>query len=409
MSFTRQEVQSLRVQFPVLHQQVNGRDLVYFDNAATSQKPQRVIDCLNHYYSKYNSNIHRGAHSLAAKATDAYEASRQTIADYINAPYETINFVRGVTEGINLVANTWGEANLQEGDEILLTQMEHHANIVPWQMLAERKRAIIKVLPITQDGEWDCSNLKDYINSKTKIVAFNSVSNALGTINPIHILVDAAHAVGAITVVDGAQSAPHQVIDVNEWNVDFFTFGGHKMYGPTGIGILYGKKELLENMPPWQGGGEMIREVDFAGTTYNDLPFKFEAGTPNIAGVIGLGEAVQFLKETDVSKIAAHEVHLLRLAEEACQSIEGFEIYGRSKNKTGVLSFLIDGCHAYDLGVLLDKMGIATRTGHHCCQPLMKFYGVEGTCRASFAAYNTEEEVEVFVAGVKRAVQMLRG
>ncbi|HCE84754.1 MAG TPA: cysteine desulfurase CsdA [Bacteroidetes bacterium] len=409
MSFTRQEVQSLRVQFPVLHQQVNGRDLVYFDNAATSQKPQRVIDCLNHYYSKYNSNIHRGAHSLAAKATDAYEASRQTIANYINAPYETINFVRGVTEGINLVANTWGEANIQEGDEILLTQMEHHANIVPWQMLAERKRAIIKVLPITQDGEWDCSNLKDYINSKTKIVAFNSVSNALGTINPIHILVDAAHAVGAITVVDGAQSAPHQVIDVNEWNVDFFTFGGHKMYGPTGIGILYGKKELLENMPPWQGGGEMIREVDFAGTTYNDLPFKFEAGTPNIAGVIGLGEAVQFLKETDVSKIAAHEVHLLRLAEEACQSIEGFEMYGRSKNKTGVLSFLIDGCHAYDLGVLLDKMGIATRTGHHCCQPLMKFYGVEGTCRASFAAYNTEEEVEVFVAGVKRAVQMLRG
>ena len=409
MSFTRQEVQSLRDQFPVLHQQVNGRDLVYFDNAATSQKPQRVIDCLNHYYSKYNSNIHRGAHSLAAKATDAYEASRQTIADYINAPYETINFVRGVTEGINLVANTWGEANLQEGDEILLTQMEHHANIVPWQMLAERKRAIIKVLPITQDGEWDCSNLKDYINSKTKIVAFNSVSNALGTINPIHILVDAAHAVGAITVLDGAQSAPHQVIDVNEWNVDFFTFGGHKMYGPTGIGILYGKKELLENMPPWQGGGEMIREVDFAETTYNDLPFKFEAGTPNIAGVIGLGEAVQFLKETDVSKIAAHEVHLLRLAEEACQSIEGFEIYGRSKNKTGVLSFLIDGCHAYDLGVLLDKMGIATRTGHHCCQPLMKFYGVEGTCRASFAAYNTEEEVEVFVAGVKRAVQMLRG
>ena len=409
MSFTRQEVQSLRDQFPVLHQQVNGRDLVYFDNAATSQKPQRVIDCLNHYYSKYNSNIHRGAHSLAAKATDAYEASRQTIANYINAPYETINFVRGVTEGINLVANTWGEANLQEGDEILLTQMEHHANIVPWQMLAERKRAIIKVLPITQDGEWDCSNLKDYINSKTKIVAFNSVSNALGTINPIHILVDAAHAVGAITVLDGAQSAPHQVIDVNEWNVDFFTFGGHKMYGPTGIGILYGKKELLENMPPWQGGGEMIREVDFAGTTYNDLPFKFEAGTPNIAGVIGLGEAVQFLKETDVSKIAAHEVHLLRLAEEACQSIEGFEMYGRSKNKTGVLSFLIDGCHAYDLGVLLDKMGIATRTGHHCCQPLMKFYGVEGTCRASFAAYNTEEEVEVFVAGVKRAVQMLRG
>ena len=409
MSFTRQEVQSLRVQFPVLHQQVNGRDLVYFDNAATSQKPQRVIDCLNHYYSKYNSNIHRGAHSLAAKATDAYEASRQTIANYINAPYETINFVRGVTEGINLVANTWGEANIQEGDEILPTQMEHHANIVPWQMLAERKRAIIKVLPITQDGEWDCSNLKDYINSKTKIVAFNSVSNALGTINPIHILFDAAHAVGAITVVDGAQSAPHQVIDVNEWNVDFFTFGGHKMYGPTGIGILYGKKELLENMPPWQGGGEMIREVDFAGTTYNDLPFKFEAGTPNIAGVIGLGEAVQFLKETDVSKIAAHEVHLLRLAEEACQSIEGFEMYGRSKNKTGVLSFLIDGCHAYDLGVLLDKMGIATRTGHHCCQPLMKFYGVEGTCRASFAAYNTEEEVEVFVAGVKRAVQMLRG
>ena len=409
MSFTRQEVQSLRDQFPVLHQQVNGRDLVYFDNAATSQKPQRVIDCLNHYYSKYNSNIHRGAHSLAAKATDAYEVSRQTIADYINAPYETINFVRGVTEGINLVANTWGEANLQEGDEILLTQMEHHANIVPWQMLAERKRAIIKVLPITQDGEWDCSNLKDYINSKTKIVAFNSVSNALGTINPIHILVDAAHTVGAITVVDGAQSAPHQVIDVNEWNVDFFTSGGHKMYGPTGIGILYGKKALLENMPPWQGGGEMIREVDFAGTTYNDLPFKFEAGTPNIAGVIGLGEAVQFLKETDVSKIAAHEVHLLRLAEEACQSIEGFEIYGRSKNKTGVLSFLIDGCHAYDLGVLLDKMGIATRTGHHCCQPLMKFYGVEGTCRASFAAYNTEEEVEVFVAGVKRAVQMLRG
>ena len=409
MSFTRQEVQSLRDQFPVLHQQVNGRDLVYFDNAATSQKPQRVIDCLNHYYSKYNSNIHRGAHSLAAKATDAYEASRQTIANYINAPYETINFVRGVTEGINLVANTWGEANIQEGDEILLTQMEHHANIVPWQMLAERKRAIIKVLPITQDGEWDCSNLKDYINSKTKIVAFNSVSNALGTINPIHILVDVAHAVGAITVVDGAQSAPHQVIDVNEWNVDFFTFGGHKMYGPTGIGILYGKKELLENMPPWQGGGEMIREVDFAGTTYNDLPFKFEAGTPNIAGVIGLGEAVQFLKETDVSKIAAHEVHLLRLAEEACQSIEGFEMYGRSKNKTGVLSFLIDGCHAYDLGVLLDKMGIATRTGHHCCQPLMKFYGVEGTCRASFAAYNTEEEVEVFVAGVKRAVQMLRG
>ena len=240
-------------------------------------------------------------------------------------------------------------------------------------------------------------------------MAFNAVSNALGTINPIHTVVDAAHAVGAITVVDGAQSAPHQVIDVDKWNVDFFTFGGHKMYGPTGIGILYGKKELLENMPPWQGGGEMIREVDFAGTTYNDLPFKFEAGTPNIAGVIGLGEAVQFLKETDVSRIASHEVHLLRLAEEACQSIEGFEIYGRSKNKAGVLSFLIDGCHAYDLGVLLDKMGIATRTGHHCCQPLMKFYGVEGTCRASFAAYNTEEEVEVFVIGVKRAVQMLRG
>ena len=403
------DVLEFRKEFPILSKKVNDKPLVYLDNGASSQKPIKVIEAVKKCYESEYSNVHRGLHYLSNLATEKYEAVRDKVVAFLGASFqEEIIFTSGSTEALNLVSYGWANQNLVSGDEIILSTLEHHANIVPWQMLAERKRAIIKVLPITQDGEWDCSNLKDYINSKTKIVAFNSVSNALGTINPIHILVDAAHTVGAITVVDGAQSAPHQVIDVNEWNVDFFTSGGHKMYGPTGIGILYGKKALLENMPPWQGGGEMIAEVTFEKTTYADLPHKFEAGTPNIAGGIAFGAALDYLNSIGMEKIAEYEEELLTYATAALKKIPGLKVYGEALNKTAVISFNVQGIHPYDIGSILDKLGIAVRTGHHCAQPIMDFYRIPGTVRASFSFYNTFEEIDTMVKAVEKAVQMLK-
>lgn len=397
----------LQEQFPILNQKVNGKQLVYFDNAATSQKPLQVIKKIEEYYTSLNSNIHRGAHYLAEKATIEYEDSRTLIANYLNASTTEINFVRGATEGINLVAYTFGEQNIHKGDEIIISYLEHHSNIVPWQMLCERKEAILKVIPVTESGELDMEAYKKLLTNKTKLVSVNYVSNSLGTINPVNEIITLAHAVGAKVLLDGAQAIPHKKIDVKELDCDFFTFSGHKVYGPTGIGILYGKEAILESIPPFHGGGEMIKTVSFEGTTYNNLPYKFEAGTPNICGGIALGEAFKFVQSVGIETIAAHEQMLLEYATKKMNQIEGLKIYGTAKNKASVVSFLINDIHPYDLGVLLDKQGIAIRTGHHCCQPLMNHWNIEGTCRASFALYNTTEEIDIFVKAVEKAVIVL--
>lgn len=402
------DVYELRKQFPVLQREVKGRPLVYLDNAATSQKPLRVIRALEAYYSGYNANIHRGIHTLAEEATAAFEQTRETARRFVGAAStEEIIFTRGTTEGINLVASSWGRSFLQAGDEIILSTLEHHSNIVPWQMIAQEKGAVIRVVPVSDQGVFQWEEFQRLLSPRTKFVSVVHVSNALGVINPVKQIIDAAHAVGAKVLVDGAQSSVHLDIDVQSMDCDFFAFSGHKVYGPTGVGVLYGKKALLESMPPYQGGGEMIREVDFDGTSYNELPYKFEAGTPNIADVIALHEALAFITETGKARIRAHEDDLLGYATEQLRAIDGLRIIGDVADKVSVISFVMDGIHPQDIGILLDNQGIAVRTGHHCTQPLMKRLGLPGTSRASFAAYNTREEADALVKGLLKVKKMM--
>ena len=402
------DIQKIRLEFPILNQQVNGKPLIYFDNAATNQKPKRVIDALSTYYEKYNANLHRGIHTLAEKATRAYEDTRLAMQEFIHAKHvEEIIFTRGVTESVNLVASSYGRAFLKEGDEIILSGLEHHSNIVPWQMIAEEKKAVIKVITITPSGEIDIDHYRQLLSSRTKIVAVNHASNSLGTINPIKEMIAMAHEVGAVVLIDGAQASAHLAIDVIDLGCDFYCISSHKMYGPTGTGILYGKKELLEKMPPYMGGGEMIKDVTFARTTYNELPYKFEAGTPNIADVVALKEAVGFINKLGKENIAAHEYELLSYATQKLTSLSSVRMIGTASKKVSVQSFVIEGIHPFDIGQMLDARGIAVRTGHHCTQPLMDSLGLEGTVRASFAVYNTKEEIDVLIDGLKRIIKFL--
>jgi cysteine desulfurase/selenocysteine lyase len=402
------DVYSIRSQFPILNREVKGKPLVYFDNAATSQKPRSVIDALINYYTNYNANVHRGIHTLAEEATLAMEKSRDAARAFINAESrEQIIFTRGTTEGINLIAYTWGRQNIKAGDEIIISNIEHHSNIVPWQILAEEKNAIIKVIPVNEKGELIIDEYKKLLSAKTKLVAVNHASNALGTINPVKEIIDAAHNVGAVVLIDGAQSTVHLDIDVQEMDCDFFAFSSHKMYGPTGVGVLYGKKELLEAMPPFQGGGEMIKEVTFEKTIYNDLPYKYEAGTPNIADIIAFKAAIDFINEIGKKNIKRYEDELLQYGTKQLKQLPGLKIIGEAKEKVSVISFVIDKLHPQDLGILLDNYGIAVRTGHHCAQPLMDCYQIPGTVRASFAIYNTTEEIDELVVGLQKAIKML--
>ena len=402
------DIAAIREQFPALNREVKGRPLVYFDNAATSQKPQEVIDALVNYYSNYNANIHRGIHTLAEDATAAFEETRDAVQQFIHSPSrEQIIFTRGTTEGINLVAYTWGRQNIKAGDEIVISTMEHHSNIVPWQILCEEKGAILKIIPINDAGELLMDAYQELLGPKTKLVSIVHASNVLGTINPVKQMIQLAHAAGAVVLVDGAQSAVHLDIDVQEMDCDFFAFSAHKVYGPTGVGILYGKKKILESMPVFMGGGEMIKEVTFAKTTYNDLPYKFEAGTPNIADTIAFKTALLFLKNTGKEKIRKHEHELLLYATNRLEQIPGLRIIGRAKEKVSVISFVIENAHPQDIGILLDNRGIAVRTGHHCAEPLMQRFSIPGTIRASFAVYNTQEEVDKLVSGLQKAIKML--
>jgi cysteine desulfurase/selenocysteine lyase len=402
-------IDQIRADFPVLHQQVNKAPLVYFDNAATTQKPKAVMDALTTYYEQDNANIHRGIHTLAERATTAYELTRKKLAAFLNAPsVDQIIFTSGTTAGINLVAQTFGRANVGKGDQIIVSNLEHHSNIVPWQMIAEEKGAEIKVIPVSDEGVLDIETFKGLLNPKVKLVAVNHVSNAIGTINPIVEIIQLAHAVGAKVLIDGAQSVAHLAVDVQALDLDFFVFSAHKLFGPTGVGVLYGKRELLEAMPPYQGGGEMIKEVSFSGTTYNELPYKFEAGTPNIADVIAFGAALDYVQAIPAEALAAQEEALLAYATEKLQSIPGLKIVGTAPEKIAVISFVVDGVHPQDIGVLLDKFGIAIRTGHHCAQPLMQRYELVGTCRASFSFYNTFEEIDRFVLCLEKTLQMLQ-
>jgi len=402
------DVNVLRKDFPLLEREVNNQLMVYLDNAATSQKPQVVIDALNYYYSNYNANIHRGIHTLAEEATSAYEATRKTVKDFINAKStDEIIFTRGTTEGVNLVAYTWGRKNIGEGDEIIISGMEHHSNIVPWQILCNEKKAVLKIIPVSDEGELLMEEYKNLLSAKTKLVSIVHVSNSLGTVNPVKEIIVEAHKKGAVVFVDGAQSTVHLDIDVQKMDCDFFAFSGHKVYGPTGVGVLYGKKTILEEMPVFMGGGEMIKEVTFEKTTFNELPYKYEAGTPNIADTIALKVALDYVSETKKELVRNHENDLLKYATEQLSAIDGLRIIGTAKNKVSLISFVIKNIHPQDIGVLLDNQGIAVRTGHHCTQPLMKRFGVPGTVRASFAMYNTKEEVDRLVTGVKKAIKML--
>jgi cysteine desulfurase/selenocysteine lyase len=401
-------VREIRQDFPALRQTIYGKNLIYFDNGATSQKPQPVLDAINQYYSKNNANIHRGVHFMSQQATSGYETSRRYIQTFINAekPEEVI-FTKGTTDGINLVASSYGEL-LSKGDEILISAMEHHSNIVPWQMLCERKGLVLKVIPINSRGELKMDAFDELLSEKTKLVAVTHISNTLGTINPVKEIVGKAHAVGAKVLIDGAQSIQHTKIDVQDLDCDFFVFSGHKVFGPTGIGVLYGKEDLLDRMPPYQGGGDMIAKVTFERTTYNELPFKFEAGTPHIAGGICLGTALQYLDQFSIADIENYERDLADYAQDMMSTFEEVKIIGTAKNKTSVVSFVVDGIHPFDIGTLLDKQGIAVRTGHHCTQPLMDIYKIPGTIRASFAFYNTREEIDTFIAAVEKSISMLR-
>ncbi len=398
----------IRSQFPILDQTVYGKPLVYFDNAATTQKPQSVIDTLCRYYLTLNSNIHRGAHYLAAQATDEYEQTRRVVQTFINARHShEIVFTRGTTESINLVASSFCQAFLGKGDEIIISGMEHHSNIVPWQLACERKGANLRVIPFSDAGELDLDAFKNLMNEHTRLVAITNVSNTLGTINPIKSVIDIAHRNGIPVLVDGAQAIAHMPVDVQDLGCDFYCFSGHKMYGPMGVGVMYGREELLEKMPPYQGGGEMIKDVTFERTTYNELPFKFEAGTPAVGDVLGLRTAIEFIQQIGIDNIARHEKELTDYATEQLLQIDGLRIYGTAKEKTSVISFLIGNAHPYDVGTLLDKLGIAVRTGHHCTQPIMDRYGIPGTVRASFAVYNTIEEINILINAIKRIAPML--
>ena len=402
------DIDAIRSQFPILNREVKGKPLVYFDNAATSQKPQSVIDALVRYYTHYNANVHRGIHTLAEEATLAMEKSRDAVQEFINAELrEQIIFTRGTTEGINLVAETWGRQNIKAGDEIIVSNIEHHSNIVPWQILIEEKGASLKVIPVNERGDLIIDEYKKLLNPRTRLVAVNHASNALGTINPVKEIIEAAHKAGALVLIDGAQSTVHLDIDVQEMDCDFFAFSSHKMYGPTGVGVLYGKRELLESMPPFQGGGEMIKEVTFEKTTYNDLPYKYEAGTPNIADIIAFKAAIDFVKGIGKKNIKQYEDDLLQYGTAQLKQIPGVRIIGEAKEKLSVISFVVDKLHPQDLGILLDNYGIAVRTGHHCAQPLMDCYRIPGTVRASLAVYNTKEEIDELVVGLKKAIKML--
>ena len=397
-------VHSYRADFPVLARKVRDKPLVYLDNAATAQKPRQVLETLDEYYRGYNSNIHRGVHTLSELATEAYEAARKKIQTFINAAsHQEIIFVRGTTEGINLVAQSYGRSRLGAGDEIIVSEMEHHSNIVPWQLLCEQTGALLKVIPINDAGELDMNEYKNLLGDNTRIVAVGHVSNALGTINPVAEITALAHAAGAVTVIDGAQAAPHTRLDMAALDCDFYAFSGHKLFGPTGIGVLYGKQALLDAMPPYHGGGDMIKMVTFEKTLYNDLPYKFEAGTPYIAGVIGLGAAVDYVNEVDMDRIRDYEHDLLQYATLAAADVQGLKPIGTAAQKAGILSFVMDGIHPHDLGTILDHEGIAIRTGHHCAMPVMERYGIPATARASFAFYNTREEVDKLVAGIDKA------
>ncbi|WP_294960999.1 cysteine desulfurase [uncultured Flavobacterium sp.] len=401
------DIQKIRADFPILSQTVNGKPLVYFDNGATSQKPQVVIDAEVKYYNEINANIHRGVHTLSQLATDAYEVARGKVKNHINAKFaHEVLFTSGTTHGINLVANGFASI-LKPGDEVVVSSLEHHSNIVPWQMLCEKTGAVLKVIPINDNGELIIAEFDKLLSDKTKIVTVNHISNALGIINPIKYMIDKAHSVGAAVLIDGAQAVPHLKPDVQELDCDFYAFSGHKMCGPTGTGILYGKEEWLNKLPPYQGGGEMIKEVTFEKTTYADLPHKFEAGTPNIAGGIVLGTAIDYLNSVGFENIQAYEHELLEHATKRLSEIEGIRIYGTGENKASVVSFNIDGIHPYDVGSIIDKLGIAVRTGHHCAQPIMNFFCIPGTIRASFSFYNTKEEIDAMVDAVKKAQTML--
>lgn len=400
-------VLNIRDQFPILHQKVHGRPLIYFDNAATSQKPLKVINAISEYYQQENSNIHRGAHYLSNQATEKYEKSREAVRRFINAERtEEIILTKGTTESINLVASCLSQSLFKQGDEILISGLEHHANIVPWQIAAEKTGALIKVIPVLDSGELDMDAFKNLLSPKTKLLALSHISNALGTINPVEEMIALAKEKGALVLIDGAQSVPHMLVDVQALDCDFFCFSAHKIYGPTGIGVLYGKKAQLEKMPPYQSGGEMIKEVTFAGTTFNDLPYKFEAGTPNIAGGIGLLAAIEFMEEVGLEHIARREAELLAYATKKLKELGGIQFVGEAKEKAAVISFLVDGIHPSDLGSVLDKLGIAVRTGHHCAQPIMDRFEIPGTVRASFAVYNTETEIDVFIEGIDKVKKM---
>lgn len=401
------DIQKIRADFPILSEKVNGKPLVYFDNGATSQKPQVVIDAIAKYYQEINANIHRGVHTLSQLATDAYEISRVKIQHHINAKFShEVLFTSGTTHGINLVTNGFASI-LKPGDEVIVSSLEHHSNIVPWQMLCKKTGATLKVIPMNEDGELIIEAYDALLSEKTKVVTVNHISNALGIINPIKYMIEKARAVGAAVLIDGAQAVPHLKPDVQDLDCDFYAFSGHKMCGPTGTGILYGKEEWLNKLPPYQGGGEMIKEVTFEKTTYADLPHKFEAGTPNIAGGIVLGTAVDYLNHIGFHNIHQHETHLLQHATKRLLEIEGLKIYGTGKNKASVISFNIDGIHPYDIGSIIDKLGIAVRTGHHCAQPIMNFFCIPGTIRASFSFYNTKEEIDIMVEAIKKAKAML--
>ncbi len=403
------DVEEIRKEFPNLSETVYGRPLVYLDNAATAHRPRRVIEKMEEYYYHYNSNVHRGSHYLSNRCTEANEEAREVVRGFINAPStEEIIFTKGTTESINLVAYTFSETFLEEGDEVLITEMEHHANIVPWQMACERRGAKLRVIPFNDNGTLNLEQLATLLTPKTKILALTYVSNVLGTINPVEDLIKKAHAVGAKVLLDAAQAVSHMPIDVVKLDCDFLAFSAHKIYGPTGVGVLYGKRELLETLPPWQGGGEMIKEVRFEKTTYNELPFKFEAGTPDFIGIIGLGEALKYVTEIGLEAIQSHERELLRCATETLKTVEGLRIFGEAEEKTGVISLLVGETHPFDVGTLLDHIGIAVRTGHLCADPIMQHYKAPGMVRASFAIYNTEREVESFVDGLHRVTSLLK-
>lgn len=401
------DIQKIRKDFPILERTVYGKPLIYLDNAATTQKPRCVVEALTEEYYSVNANVHRGVHFLSQQATELHEASRETVRRFLNArSVREIIFTRGTTESINLLASSFGEAFLQEGDEVILSQMEHHSNIVPWQLLEQRKGIRLRIIPITESGELQMDVFRSFINTRTKLVSVTHVSNVLGTVNPVKEIITEAHLHDVPVLIDGAQSTPHLSVDVQELDADFYAFSGHKLYGPTGVGVLYGKEEWLEKLPPYQGGGEMIQHVSFEGTTFNELPFKFEAGTPDYIGTTGLARAIDYITSIGIDTIALYEHELTAYATERLQAIPNLRIYGTAPGKSSVISFLVGHIHPFDMGTLLDRLGIAVRTGHHCAQPLMDFYGIPGTVRASLAFYNTREEIDILTEGIERVRTM---